>query len=570
MALTNEEKVKRNETLSNLSVNTHKDSQDYVFISYKSDDWEAVFTQVVFPLVEQYGLRVYCDKAFDSDNKNWLEQMKLNIESRHCRAILVFLSKSYLSSYATMLELMYNRFNINVLHSQKFPPVIPICLDNSEQWDDYFRGANTRLTGMPGEGFEREAFVELCDGINDYIEECNGVGISKGLKRLMKQVEKEKGLSFDVHQLFCYYMMQEMLSLSGATHMNDWFAVKDLAALKNTIQSAVESNQTKGHEESTVFSKPFTESAVVPPSTDAVKSLPTLITETSTLEMPPQTASAPPPYQGSPQQTPMATAEPMGFQPAPAPQKNSNTFLLGAVAAVAICAGLFFFMGGDKKDSNTGSSENSATDAQATIPLPEESPADTYVPVTPPEAEPEPSPEVEVVGYHGTNTKEGFELYLDEYYALYLEVGVVYDCDNLCVDYSEPEQSWLISELQYSIAGFSDLYDMVLPSEMQSAHQRYLDAEKSYFQSWLVCEQLWYDITYVDGYDTPEANDDLDGKWAYLDELWDEVLDSYDSWWDATEKYLDYDYLLNLEETYFDDSYEYAQTLAEKAGVLQL
>ncbi len=253
MALSSEEKMRRNETLSNLKITSYKDNEDYVFVSYKSDDWEAVFQEIVCPLAEQHGLRVYSDKAFDSDNKNWVEQMKLNIESRNCRAVLVFLSTSYLSSYATMIELMYNRFNINVQHSQKYPPVIPISLDDYGQWDDFFRGGNNRITGMPGEGFERETFVELCDAINDYIEECNGVGISKGLHRLMKQVEKEKGLSFDVHQLFSYYMIQEMLAISGGTQINDWYSVKDFPALKSTIQSVGESVDSNGNVVFSVF-----------------------------------------------------------------------------------------------------------------------------------------------------------------------------------------------------------------------------------------------------------------------------------------------------------------------------
>ena len=44
----------------------NKDSgKDYVFVSYKSDDWEKVLGEIVYPLMNEHGLNVYFDGDFD-------------------------------------------------------------------------------------------------------------------------------------------------------------------------------------------------------------------------------------------------------------------------------------------------------------------------------------------------------------------------------------------------------------------------------------------------------------------------------------------------------------------------
>lgn len=47
----------------------------FVFISYKSDDWEVVLADVAYRLVKDYGLNIYFDGDFDLHNASWIEQL---------------------------------------------------------------------------------------------------------------------------------------------------------------------------------------------------------------------------------------------------------------------------------------------------------------------------------------------------------------------------------------------------------------------------------------------------------------------------------------------------------------
>ena len=62
MGLTNEQEKAREEdaNVRYLSQNIcNKDGdKDFVFISYKSDDWEIVLKEIVYKLVKEYGLKV--------------------------------------------------------------------------------------------------------------------------------------------------------------------------------------------------------------------------------------------------------------------------------------------------------------------------------------------------------------------------------------------------------------------------------------------------------------------------------------------------------------------------------
>lgn len=76
----------------------------YVFISYASDNWKTVFKEAVVPLQNQYGLRVYADKAFDKVNDKWIVPMLRNV--RGADMMVAFVSQSYIESYACFLELL--------------------------------------------------------------------------------------------------------------------------------------------------------------------------------------------------------------------------------------------------------------------------------------------------------------------------------------------------------------------------------------------------------------------------------------------------------------------------------
>ncbi len=82
------------------------DKQPYIFISYKSDDWEIALEEIAFTLQKRHGVRIYYDRAFEYNNSGWTENMKKYIESPMCVAVLCFISPNYVSSYATLLEIL--------------------------------------------------------------------------------------------------------------------------------------------------------------------------------------------------------------------------------------------------------------------------------------------------------------------------------------------------------------------------------------------------------------------------------------------------------------------------------
>ena len=83
--------------------------KDYLFISYKSTDKELVLGEIVYKLVYDYGLNVYFDVDFDKHNADWIEQFRSNMESPHCKAIITFIDTAYLTSYATLMEVVYSQ-----------------------------------------------------------------------------------------------------------------------------------------------------------------------------------------------------------------------------------------------------------------------------------------------------------------------------------------------------------------------------------------------------------------------------------------------------------------------------
>lgn len=85
---------------------TKYDKEDYVFISYKSDDYERVLDDILYKTCKKYGLKVYFDTAFDDDSDSWITQYYDNMCSKNCKAFIAFINDNYYSSYACLLEMM--------------------------------------------------------------------------------------------------------------------------------------------------------------------------------------------------------------------------------------------------------------------------------------------------------------------------------------------------------------------------------------------------------------------------------------------------------------------------------
>lgn len=233
MGLSQEEKEKRKHDANVKAIKiTTKDSKEpFVFISYKSDDWEDVLHDIVYKLHKEHGLRVYFDKSFDEHNELWIEQFPDNMESSNCKAVLVFIDDKYATSYATLLELMYSQGTLVARrHSNLKLPVVQINLGELTQID------SKETTGLGKEIFEDGTVnvnapyeKELFDGIHQEL---------KAKKILNKVLYRGKTLEKDI----CSAITQELLGKlqinkneynKGVTNI-DSFCID----LKKTIEQA--------------------------------------------------------------------------------------------------------------------------------------------------------------------------------------------------------------------------------------------------------------------------------------------------------------------------------------------
>ena len=131
-------------------IKSERPQAPFVFISYKSDDWEPVLHHVVYTLVKDYGLNVYFDGSFATHNSLWVEQFPLNMNSRYCKGVIAFLDDRYATSYATLMELLYSQTlkagrGGKLEEKKRGLPVVPVNLDKLNQLPDDVAEEDTGL-----------------------------------------------------------------------------------------------------------------------------------------------------------------------------------------------------------------------------------------------------------------------------------------------------------------------------------------------------------------------------------------------------------------------------------------
>ena len=117
----------KNSKYRELTVTNCDSGKDYVFISYRGNSWKPVLTDVVYKLQKKYKLRIYFDKEFASETNIWIEQFIKNMDSPRCKACLCFFDEGYVTSYATLLELMHAMNPRSQLADSIFPICFPIA-----------------------------------------------------------------------------------------------------------------------------------------------------------------------------------------------------------------------------------------------------------------------------------------------------------------------------------------------------------------------------------------------------------------------------------------------------------
>ena len=151
------EKRMKNEKYKALSVTTCEDEKEYVFISYRGDSWEKVLTDIVYKLQKKYGVRVYFDKEFSSETNSWLKQFRKNMDSKYCKACLCFFDEGYVTSYATLIELMHAMNPKSKLADAIFPISFPIDWKKLDEVEEN-TGLGVEDQSNPGWEAEKEVF----------------------------------------------------------------------------------------------------------------------------------------------------------------------------------------------------------------------------------------------------------------------------------------------------------------------------------------------------------------------------------------------------------------------------
>lgn len=187
MGLTKEQKTERETATQDITTFDSLGGDDYVFISYKSDDWKIVLDEVVRYMVEYYGLRVYFDKNFDYDNEMWIRNMQRAITTKKCRAVLAFVSKKYMTSYACVMELLTARskqaqMSFDDTNYEKLQ-IIPIIIDESGCVEGTTSKSGRRVNIKE---WEREKYLEI-------LKDTKKSPWVQGNKKLMNWLERLAG-----------------------------------------------------------------------------------------------------------------------------------------------------------------------------------------------------------------------------------------------------------------------------------------------------------------------------------------------------------------------------------------
>ncbi len=196
MGLTEEQMIKRGAMTQGIPTFDSVGEDDYIFISYKSDDWKTVLDKVVRHMVEIYGLRVYFDKNFDRDNDSWVKNMKRAINTRKCRAVLAFVSKKYMVSYACVMELLTARSKLAYMNFDKESgykklPIIPIIVDHSRSVQDAMSKSGKEVIIK-----EKNDFIELLENVKESPWVCDNEELKNWVDELVKNQElTEEALS---------------------------------------------------------------------------------------------------------------------------------------------------------------------------------------------------------------------------------------------------------------------------------------------------------------------------------------------------------------------------------------
>lgn len=205
----------------------------FVFISYKSDDWEVVLADVAYRLVKDYGLNIYFDGDFDLHNASWIEQFPTNMESVHCKGVIAFIDSKYSTSYATLLELMYSQTCKASQGGKKendgLLPVVTVNLESLKKIPDESYDKNTGL----GDANENIIAKSEKEKFNKVFSELKERKILKNAVHLYDVTNPKEILTMYV----CQEITKEMIAHLGVNE-NRYKKGSDLDDIVSSIRDA--------------------------------------------------------------------------------------------------------------------------------------------------------------------------------------------------------------------------------------------------------------------------------------------------------------------------------------------
>ena len=245
--MTDAEREKRNKDekiqwLKNHIVNKDME-KPFVFISYKSDDWEIVLKDIVYRLVHDKGLNVYYDGDFDCHADSWIKQFPENMESEYCKGVIVFVDNKYATSYATLLELMNSqavRAGIGSINENDDYGLPVIRIDLGKLNSKGIEGSKSTFLGerTDAEGNENTNCQKELDLFKELIGLITDEGKLKGFK-WFNQLYKPEG-SFK--QSACFKIVTKILEelhLQEKPYYNNVINLNDICeSIRNAVMSS--------------------------------------------------------------------------------------------------------------------------------------------------------------------------------------------------------------------------------------------------------------------------------------------------------------------------------------------
>ncbi len=139
----------------------YEGDEDYIFVSYKHEDWKKV-SSIISDLNDR-GYRIWYDEGLHG-GQNFVDEIAQRIIK--CRVFFSFLSKNYITSDYCVNELHY-------AFSQS-KTVVPILLDNTKLPPEIdFRTVKINRLSLPKAGAKEKLVERLCDWDKEILDPCH-------------------------------------------------------------------------------------------------------------------------------------------------------------------------------------------------------------------------------------------------------------------------------------------------------------------------------------------------------------------------------------------------------------